>query len=197
MLNSQRYQSIFFTLVLSLIISGCSLLPQKDEQQAALAKLNNWQISGKISVRHPKDNVTGYLTWKQNQTAFDLYIAGPLAQGATQIKGDKNKVSLLLPGWKEPQTDTSANNLMQKHLGWSFPIDDLRFWIKGMVNPNSSAKQIKYADNGLLKSLNKHGWFIELSRYQYQGGYWLPARIKITGKQYRFVMAIKNWSIYD
>lgn len=195
MLNS--HQIVFLILMLNVVLTGCSLLPQKKDNQAKLAKLQHWQINGKLSISHPKNHVTGYLTWKQNKTDFDLYIAGPLAQGATRIQGGSKQISLLLPGWQAPQTADSATDLMQKHLGWSFPIDDLRYWIKGMQSPRQSSKNIQYSANGLLEGLQQDDWIITLSRYQYQSGNWLPSRIKVLGKQYRFILAIKNWTLYD
>lgn len=195
--NHQCFLTVLIILTLSMITGGCSLLPQKGDHQTKLATLKHWQINGKLSISHPKNNVTGYLTWKQNKTDFDLYIAGPLAQGATRIKGGSKQISLLLPGWKAPQTADSATVLMQKHLGWSFPIDDLRYWIKGMQSPRQSSKNVHYSKDGLLESLHQDGWRISLSRYQYQSGYWLPSRIKVLGKQYRLVLAIKKWTLYD
>lgn len=180
-----------------LFLSSCSLLPQKDQQNAKLAKLQHWEVRGKLSVRHHQQGITGYLNWQQNQQVFDLYVAGPLAQGATRIKGNAQQVSLQLATWQQAQTANSAEGLMQRHLGWSFPVVNLRYWIKGMVNPDAGVDKVKYDKVGLLESVQKDGWIIRLSRYQYQGGYWLPTHIKITGKHYRFVLAIKSWTLYD
>ena len=182
-----------------LLVYGCSILqPQGGQQtiQDQLTSLKHWQVRGKMSVTTPEDSVTGYMDWKQKHDKYDLYIAGPLGQGSTRIKGNKNKAELTLPGWKSPQSAVSAESLMKQHLGWSFPISDVQFWVKGQPSPNASFTAI-YDEHGLLKTLTQYGWTIEYKRFSPQKNYWLPGLVKVQGRDLRFVFSIKEWTLYD
>lgn len=190
---------ISLTLLLLSLLSGCaSMLPSgtSKELQQQLSQLHNWQVRGKLSVVSPESSHTGYLTWKQQRQAYDLYISGPFGTGASRLQGDQHRASLLLPGWKEPQYADSAEEIMRVHTGWNFPVSQIRYWVKGQAIPNSKAKT-RYSKNGLLESLEQHGWTVTYSRYQQQNGYWLPSLIRINGYDFRFSLAIKEWTLYD
>ena len=129
------------------------------------------------------------------QQDFDLFISGPFGQGSSRLIGNQHQASLTLPG-KEPVQAPSADYLMAQYLGWTFPVLDIRYWVKGQASPNSPSTEIRNT-MGLLESLSQHGWNVEFSRYQRVGDTWLPGRIKITGHDFKFIFAIKEWLIYD
>lgn len=185
-------------LVLSLTLSGCSVFSLKQDDQSLENQLNriqNWQARGKLAATTPDDSVTGYLTWQQDHQDFDLFISGPFGQGSSRLIGNQHQASLTLPG-KEPVQAPSADYLMAQYLGWTFPVLDIRYWVKGQASPNSPSTEIRNT-MGLLESLSQHGWNVEFSRYQRVGDTWLPGRIKITGHDFKFIFAIKEWLIYD
>lgn len=182
-----------------LLLTGCAaLLPQggKEELQSRLADLHSWQVRGKLSVVTPNDSVTGYLTWQQRQSHYDLFIAGPFGSGSSRLQGDQQQAELSLPGWPEPQQASSPEQLMLTHMGWNFPVSDIRYWVKGQPSPNGAVIS-QYSDQGLLTQLQQHGWEIRYSRYQQRGGYWLPGLIRISGHDFRFTFAIQEWTLHD
>ena len=187
-----RTLRILSTLALSLILSACSLLQIKQDDQG-LSALDEFQVKGKLSVRNTNDSVTGYLTWDQDGDAFDLFISGPFGQGTTQLEGNPSRATLSLPG-KDPVSAKSAPDLMQAYLGWQFPVLDLRHWVKGQASPNAPF-EAQHDEQGLMTQLQQYGWNIEFSRYSQHSGIWLPGRIKITGRDYKFIFVIKRWTL--
>jgi outer membrane lipoprotein LolB len=183
-------------LFISMSLSGCSIFNLQQDSQQLQEQLNNiqqWQVRGKLSVVSPNDAVTGYLTWQQDKEAFDLFLSGPFGQGSSRLAGNSSQATLTLPN-KEPVNAPSAEYLMARYLGWQFPVLDLRYWVKGQASPNSEFTEIRDT-LGLLESLQQHGWQVEFSRYQRQGDTWLPGRVKIIGHDFKFIFAIKEWSI--
>ena len=188
--------STCLALLLSLGLSGCSLFNlQQDSQQLEkqLNQIQQWQVRGKLSVVTPEDAVTGFLTWHQDHEDFDLFISGPFGQGSSRLVGNNGKASLTLPS-KEPVHAPSAEYLMARYLGWQFPVLDIRYWVKGQASPNSSSTEVR-DEMGLLESLHQHDWQVLFSRYQRQGDTWLPGRIKMIGHNFKFIFAIKEWTI--
>lgn len=168
----------------------------KDALQAQLNDIQHWQVRGKMSVRTPDDSATGYLDWKQNHREFDIYIAGPLGQGATRLTGDKKHAELTLPGWDEPQEARSAEELMLMYLGWNFPVSDIRYWVKGQPSPGAEATT-EYDENGLLSTMRQHGWEITYKRFSRQNEYWLPGLVKVKGHDFSFTFSIREWTLHD
>jgi outer membrane lipoprotein LolB len=183
-------------LLMSMGLSGCSIFNlQQDSQQLQkqLNQIQQWQVRGKLSVVSPDDAVTGYLTWQQDKEDFDLFLSGPFGQGSSRLVGNNGQATLTLPN-QEPVNAPSAEYLMARYLGWQFPVLDLRYWVKGQASPHSDFTEVRDT-LGLLESLQQHGWQVEFSRYQNQGGTWLPGRVKIIGHDFKFIFAIKEWSI--
>lgn len=192
-------QMSIFTLLLLTLLSGCSsLLPKPDSSQqglqSSLDRLQQWQVRGKLSVTSPDDSVTGYLTWEQDKQRYDLFISGPFGSGASRLQGNARQAELTLPGWDKPQRARTPEQLMQTHMGWNFPVTDIRYWVKGQPSPNAASTS-EYDESGLLSHLQQHGWDIHFSRYRQQGEYWLPGLIKISGHNFRFVFSIKEWTV--
>lgn len=186
-------------LLILLNISGCThLLPQggSEQQQQSLAELQAWHVRGKLSVTTANDNVTGYLTWQQQRDAFDLFIAGPFGQGASRLQGNDQYAELTLPGWDDSVSADTPEQLMEQHLGWYFPVRDIRYWVKGQASPSSNA-ETEFSDLGLTQRIQQHGWDIRFSRYTVQQGHWLPGLIRMQGHDLRFTFAIREWTLHD
>ena len=179
----------------TLMLSACSSLLKTDGPDH-LDSLKHWDIAGKISIKTPQDAATGFLSWNQDVHKYQIFITGPLGQGSTKINGSKSKTELLLPGWDSPAVAESPELLMSQYLGWNFPIQDIHYWIKGQLAPGSDFT-IKTDDYGMTESLSQHGWKIDYSRFQQYGDYWLPGRVKISGYDHRFILAISKWTVYD
>lgn len=177
------------------LMSGCAgLMPKTDTDH--LDRLTHWDINGKISIKTPADAATGILTWNQDRDQYQIFITGPLGQGSTRIKGSGERTELLLPGWDKAVVADTPEHLMEHYLGWNFPIQDIHYWIKGQPAPNANFT-IKTDEYGMTESLAQHGWTIDYSRFQQFGGYWLPGRVKISGYDHRFILAISKWTVYD
>ncbi len=184
-------------IVMSLGLSGCSLLDLKQNSKVLDSKLSQmqyWQIRGKLSVINKGEAVTGFLTWQQNQQKFDIFLSGPFGQGSSHLVGNEQQASLTLPG-EETVYASSADALMEQFVGWKFPVLDVRHWVKGQASPNSTATEARNS-MGLLEKLQQHGWQVQFSRYQRLADNWLPGRVKIIGNEFTFVLAIKEWDIH-
>lgn len=151
--------------------------------------LDTWSITGKIGVRTPKESMAGFLTWQQNQHAFDIYVSGPLAQGATRIIGDLNTVTIEQGGQTKQGID--PQQLIWQELGWQFPLSNLKHWLTGNTAPESNAQIIKQGNR--LESFKQDGWTVNYLRFDEY--YNLPERIRISQGDWRFTIIVKTWSV--
>jgi len=193
----------FLMLAVLLILSGCSHFAsyqqlsgsgqtgswQKHKQH--IAPLDGWQISGKLGIRSPDNSGSAIIFWLQRQDYFDIRLSGPLGQGTTRLTGRQGLVSLEIANRGTYQA-SSAEELMQQQLGWSLPVENLLWWVKGLPAPHSPS-QLQLDDNSLLSELQQDQWHIQYLSYRSENDVSLPERIKLSGAGLDITLVIKEW----
>ncbi len=71
---------------------------------------------------------------KWEQILIDINLSGSLNIGSVVIIGQPNKVTLQR-GNEAPISATTAEELMQRQLGWTLPIPSLWYWARGLPAP--------------------------------------------------------------
>ena len=74
------------------------------------------------------------------------------------------------------------------------PVQRIRYWIRGIPAPQSSATETKN-EKGLVSNISQDDWEIELDRYHDVNKLPLPGRIKINRQDTRITLIISQWSI--
>ena len=172
---------IISTVLISLCISACSVIPTKNHQQ-------KWDLSGKIGITTPNESLAGFIEWKQDGKDFDIYVSGPLSVGSARIEGNTSSISLTRGG--KTVQGINPQELIYQELGWFFPIENLPYWLKGKVAPYSTAKT--KSENEQLSQIKQDAWQVDYLRYDKY--YDLPQRIRISQGQWKFLIVIKHWN---
>ncbi len=195
--------SSFLMLSLLLFISSCSQFASKEQLSGSgqadswqnhkqlIAPLDAWQISGKLGIRSPQESGSAVLFWLQRQDYFDIRLSGPLGQGSTRLTGRQGAASLEIANRGTFQAH-SAEALMQQQLGWSLPVENLLWWVRGLPAPHSKS-QVKLDNNSLLAQLQQDDWLVEYLSYRTENGLQLPERIKLNGAGLNITLVIKEW----
>ena len=197
-----QLRTLLLTSVL-LLLAGCAGLTSKESLEGQgnpqawqahklqIERIDGWQINGKIGIRAPSDSGSATLFWLQRQGYFDIRLAGPLAIGSARLSGHTDDAVLDL----SPQgrfTSNSAEDLLQKGLGWKLPLTHLFWWIRGLPAPDSQSHLTLDSDSRLNR-LEQDGWQIEYLSYIEQDGFTLPERIKLHGHDLQVTLVIKDW----
>lgn len=178
-----------FTSQDSITGSGSPAIWQQHQQQ--VSRLDAWDINGKLAVRSPAQSGSGVLFWLQRQDYFDIRVTGPLGQGATRLTGRPGDIRLTTPQFSLEAA--SAEELMDSQLGWSLPVNNLLWWVRGLPAPDSTY-QLQLSDNSLAHRLEQDGWQLEYVRYQtLENGSQLPERIQLQGPHLQLTLLIKQW----
>lgn len=159
--------------------------------QQQLAKLDGWQISGKMGIRAPQDSGSGTLFWLQRQDYYDIRLAGPLGRGAARLTGHPGRIELEIAGQGRYQAD-NPEQLLEAQLGWRLPVSNLPWWIRGLPAPKQTA-QLQLDSQGRLARLSQAGWQLEYLSYRNEQGFELPERLKLTGHDLAITLVIKDW----
>lgn len=158
--------------------------------QAELATLDVWSIQGRVATGQLL-GWTGNLSWRQRGERFDVRLSGPLGAGGFRASGTLERVTIRTSDGtfqtKHPQ------RLVQRTLGWQFPLRPLRYWARGVPAPGDYAS-ISVNAHGRLIGLKQNGWQVSYLEYATQSGRpALPRRIVLANGETRIRLVIARW----
>lgn len=160
-------------------------------QQTALARLGTFALRGRLA-KTGFGGFSGELSWIQDGSHFEVHFYGPLGVGAVAIDGEPGQVNIRT---KDGSYQTDApEQLMQDKLGWSLPVDGLRYWVLGLPAPGTTP-QLRLNSEGLLQSMDQEGWHLDYLEYQTADGYRLPRMFTLSDAQRGFRVVIDQWSL--
>lgn len=192
-----------FILLALLLASGCahrSLTPPQDvlEHQRQLQAIGDWQLTGKLGIRTSDDSGSASIKWQQQPAHYQINLSGPLGQKSIIITGSPDKVRLEQTG--EPaQEAKTAEALIKKTAGWTLPVAQLAYWVRGVPAPKLRITRLQQNDNGLIDHLIQGGWNISYSNYRDHGfngaNMPLPGKITAEYEDIRLTLVIRTWHL--
>lgn len=187
------------------ILAGCVSMSTKQQapntfqtktaqqRQEQLNKVESWDAAGAISIQqaHKSPMIMRYEWQQMGPSNYQIELSGSLNMGAATITGQPGRVTLR-KGDQAPVSAPTAEQLMQKNLGWSLPINSLWYWARGLPAPGPN-DGVKYDDYGHLIMLRQYGWLINYQEYQTVEGVDLPQVIELQGRGLLIRLVIKQW----
>lgn len=193
-----KFRHIGAALVL-LLLASCVSSPKIKRIDPAgsipLSELNHWQLKARVAIKTPDDNLTGSLNWQKNQSLFDFLLSGAFGVTIAHLVQENNQASLKIPD-TEKLYHYDAEQLLQRTLGWNFPLDALSFWVKGLPS-GKPGEQVMYDERGKINQINLGLWQVRFSKYQMYQGYSLPKMIKANHPHYNLKVVAKKWTFLE
>jgi len=198
----------FYLLIVSLLLfSACSTTPEKktgnkttwSSHKTTLNAIQKWQINGRFSVKTATENWTGSLTWRQEKQAYKINISGPLSTGSIQLEGDENLVQLR-HSKNRFASDSNPQSLLHEHTGLTLPVNELRYWLRGIPYPPGTTSIMQFDKHGQLRRLKQNNWEIRFKRYTDvnigTGTLQLPNKIFLVNQAFNVRLIIQQWQIF-
>lgn len=203
---SQRLNNAIIASLTCVVLSGCVSLraPTLDKQQTSYQKstpltrqqrlkaLSAWKIQGAVSVKQPKQSFIANYQWTQQQDRIDLSLHSSLDLASMQLSGQPGQITMKTSNGKTIKARSLAQ-LMQRELGWAWPVQNLRYWVRSLPAPG--AANMSYNDLGQTTRIRQGGWTVSLSRYQRIDGLELPTFLNIAGHSLQMRIVIKSWQL--
>lgn len=203
----RRAVARLISLVLVALIAalgGCAELPRFGDGAAverawqarreALRELQAWTLAGRLAVHNDGEAWNGTLHWIQRRDSYDIRLIAPLGAGSLRLHGDSDGVALHTSDGKVYAAQ-SGEALLREQMGWSVPLEGLRYWALGLPDPGEAAKE-KLDDVGRLAALRQSGWDIAFLRYDRAGdGLDLPAKIFLKGRDLEVRVVVDRWNL--
>lgn len=134
----------------------------------------HWRAQGKISMREDAKAETASLDWQQNAQQYRIRIFGPLGLGAVELNGNPQGVELIDSRGQLHQA-ASAEMLSKQILGYSLPVQDLVYWLKG------------------VKTKHYYGWTVQYLSYHQDG---MPKLMTASRSHIYLRIFIDKWQFF-
>ena len=179
------------------VLAGCATRPVApagaltpwDEHVAALERAQGWQLGGRAAVALGQQGWQASLDWQQSGDVSELHLAGPFGVGGLAITMTPAGLSL---NGAPPSADVTEK--LEAKLGFELPLDNLRFWLLGIPNPDAPFDLTRNAQDR-AQHLSQAGWSIDYDQYRPDHGDVLPARIVLVRADARIRIAVDRWQM--
>ena len=185
------------------IIAGCRTVPIQhpavtsqawDVTRPDLQGRDHFQLKGRVAVAAGKDGFSASLRWVQAGTQSQVSLEGPLGAGAVQITSDGNTLSILNSHGDHLDSDAARADL-EARLGFDPPLASLRYWVLGVPDPATPAKETVDPQQQRLQSLKQDGWQVDYAGYMPTGNGWLPSRLTVQRAGVRVRVVVDDWNL--
>ena len=182
-------------LLTAVLLSGCASAPRLPENSGKKAQSNEvWRVEGRLAVKTQDDNFSATLQWQQSGDDFQFRLS-KLIGGTLLLMKQRNGMVYLDVDDKQYK-DWDAEVLLKRVTGWTVPIADLKYWIRGTLQSDSDAaiRSQKRDPKGLLWSFETvSGWQVNYKNYKQFSGQSLPHTMTIRGQGLTLRIRVSNW----
>jgi outer membrane lipoprotein LolB len=113
----------------------------------------NFDISGRFSIKTSKDNNYGNFTWARQHESESLELRSPIGSVVAKITIEDKLATLETKDKK--YSGSNLDKLLKDNLGFILPMRSLHYWIQGVALPNVPL------DNQLDDGFTQLGWKVE------------------------------------
>ena len=152
------------------VIAGCALLaacaglPAPDTQPVAPPAGENFELTGRLSVKYEDKGFSGALRWKHEGSRDDLALASPLGQTLAQVVSDADGARLTTSENKLYRA-ASVERLAREALGWELPLAGLRYWVLGKTIPGVAVNSPERDSHNRLTGFVQDAWQVRVTDY--------------------------------
>lgn len=198
---------LFFSFILFflLLASGCATTkvssgapaPKSwDEHKAKLQAVQSWQVRGRVVIKSLDkafDSLSANVFWRQQGQSYDIDLFGPVGLGAIKLLGQTGQ-TVLTDNQNHQYRAESPESLMQQQLGWSLPVSQLYYWVRGLPAPEA-IDQFYIGPDNRLESLEQDGWIIKYQTYQYIDHIWFPRKIILKTQNIKVTLLVSDMTV--
>lgn len=170
--------------LLVMLLAACAQLPG---QPVSLDAPGDFELAGRVVIKHAGEGASGAITWRHSRDADDLFITSPIGQGIARITRAGGEVRLITAEGKSFEA-SDAETLTEQALGWRLPLKGLPDWVLARPVAGEAAEIIKDAA-GQPAEIRQSGWRIEYLAWRDA----LPSRLTFFRDKLEIRLLIDRW----
>lgn len=192
-----------FLLLAVTMLAGCALPPRPtseilvrwERRHDRVSTITRFGFNGRLALRTDREALNAHVRWRQDEDEYRIRLGGPIGEAAFELARGPGGVELL-DGDGVHHAD-APEFLLRERLGWSFPLEGLRYWVLGITAPGAVVGRLDLDDEGRPSLLEQSGWRIVYRRYSEVGGLDLPKRLDFDRAELEARLVVDRWTIED
>ncbi|HHB12945.1 MAG TPA: outer membrane lipoprotein LolB [Chromatiales bacterium] len=190
---------------LSALLSACAVPPVVErgaQEQASLwaarigrlQHVTRWRMEARVAVRQGDEGWQASLHWVQLGSRTRIELFDPVGRRVARLDGDASGVRLVARG-QPARWARSPEALMQAVLGWSLPVEGMRWWLLGVPDPALPVAALELDGQGRARRFSQAGWELRYRQYERWDGEDLPVRAEFSQASLRVRVLVTSWSL--
>ena len=159
-----------------------------DTLQENLA-VKRWRLLGRLSVRSAYESSLTKLEWRHEPLLDDLTLSTSIGGVVAKLGYSVDGIFLVT---SEAQIRRVSEQELQSLLGYSPPLAHLKYWVRGLADPNISVTMNERQEMGVL-AFQQDGWSVRLERFNKVGEMLLPNKISLSRKNLKIKLVVDEW----
>lgn len=161
------------------------------QNKRALTEINSWCLTGRSAAKYYDSGWQAGIHWCFKDNKASLELSGPVNIGSVFIRYYRGEL------WIRESKDHlsishSPERLLEYRLGFSVPLQALRYWFMGLAQPGVESSQ-QLDEQGRLVVLQQDDWKLRYSNHKAVDGYQLPWKIKLTNQLISLKIVVDEW----
>lgn len=183
------------------LLSACATTQQTSKQNTPnsthftkLSLIQTFQLKGRIGIQMPGRGYSGSFKWQHlAHNTDEISFFSPVGSQVAKITQTPTLATLTDNKGNTYQA-TNASALIDEHLGWQIPVNDLNDWLLARAQADDKTS-LELDPKGRLTRLNKHDWSIQYANYRTWDSTDLPSKIKLSKPDFSLKLIIKDWQV--
>ena len=156
--------------------------------------VTHWQLQGRLSVQADQESWLLKLHWSQNHDYYEWHLLAPFNQGSYVLQHNE-RGTCLQDQEHIVQCAEDAEQLLQQSFNWKIPLGGLKYWVRGLSNPDVPIEHQLFDEQGRLKDIQQSGWRISILRYTTIDNIYLPEKIFMHHDRFKLKLVIQQWNL--
>ena len=183
-----------FCAVLSVVVTGCSLFQEKKLPTTQFV-YDEFEVSGRIAAKMGKEGSSARIKWSHRADLDAVDVYAPTGSIIAVILVSPRAGAVLETKDKIYEA-ASVEELTKQVLGWSLPLNGLKYWARGQVSPVVAVDHLAPRDDQQrLTYLEQGGWKITFE--QYTAGSMLPRVMMLEFEDIKIRLILDKWERLD
>lgn len=207
-----RYALMLGSLLLgSLLLAGCATTALErapgpgneeawTERKAWLQGMDRWTLDGRTAIAAYDEGWNASILWRQRGTLMDVNLSGPLGFGSARVTGTAEVLTVETSDGETFVTTDPESDLYWQ-LGWTAPLDRMRYWVLGLPGPGP-VTSMKLDGAGRITELKQGRWTVDFTDFlavtAADGSQRaLPRKLTMLRENVRIRLVVSEWTLED
>jgi outer membrane lipoprotein LolB len=175
---------LLFLVSTALLLASCSTRPVSQapamdwqSRQARYATIDDWQLRARLGLRSANRSGSVTLLWEEQPQQRSIRLLNPMGGGLVSLQQDEHGARLE-DNKRSTWQAATAGDAIYRATGWRIPIEQLRWWLLGVVTPGSE-NDYALDEQQRLASVRTEDWRLTIEDYRLFDDIELPARITV------------------